>query len=170
MNEEREQPLSKTRRKQLAKEVESLADRLANLPDNQFAQLKLSEELREEADLARATRGRGSQRRQIKHFAAMLRKRDEELQSVAEQLLGLDQVARTEKRQFHRLEELRDRLCAANSFAEAFDELMLLCPEIDGKAISRLARSVQLHSDRRASREIFRRLRDELSRQEKSEQ
>jgi len=56
---ENELPLSRTKKKQLAKEVEQLAVQLANMPDKAFAQLKMSEELAEEAEEARATKGRG---------------------------------------------------------------------------------------------------------------
>ncbi len=158
-----ELPLSKTKRKQLAKEVEQLADQLASLPENQFAQLDLSEEVREEVEIARTTKGRSSHRRQIKHLAGVLRKRDAELPALINQMANLDQVKRAEKQEFHQLESLRDRLCDAASFDAAFNELLDLCPQIDRKAITRLARSVHQHNDRRAAREIFRRLRDELT-------
>ncbi len=157
-------PVSKTRRKQLAKQVEQLAQQLVEMPENQFTQLPLDGVLLAEAQLARATKGRGSQRRQIKHLAAELRKREEELLAVQQRLESLDQVAGTEKRAFHQLEQLRDRLCDKGRFDEAFAELVSSYPQIDRNGIARLARSVHLHNDKRASREIFRRLRDELER------
>ena len=162
MNEEieNELPLSRTKKKQLAKEVEQLAVQLANMPDKAFAQLKMSEELAEEAEEARATKGRGSHKRQIKYLAGMLRKQDEELESLMTQLQGLDQVARSEKKEFHQLEKLRDRLCDQKTFDAAFNEMLELYPRIDRKTISRLARSVHQYDDRRAYREIFKRLRD----------
>ncbi len=166
-NEENDtQPLSRTKKKQLAKEVEKLADQLVTLPESQLAKLELSEEIDQEVEIARATRGRSSHRRQVKHLAGELRKRDAELLELLSALEGLDQVAYGERKQFHGLEELRDRLCNQEQFTEAFDELLTLCPRIDRKTIARLARSVHQHADRRASREIFRRLRDELSAQE----
>lgn len=153
-------PLSRTRKKHQAKEIEQLAEKLTALPDNQFRQLSMPEELRREADLARTTKGRSSLKRQIKHLAGMLRKQTDELPQLVEQLQGLDQVARGEKKEFHRLEKLRDRLCDKASFDDAFSEMLTLYPQIDRRAISRLARSVHQHEDRRAFREIFKRLRD----------
>ena len=44
----------------------------------------------------------------------------------------------------------------------SFQEMLNLYPQIDRKVISRLARSVHQHADKRASREIFKRLRDFL--------
>jgi len=156
-----DEPLSRTKKKQLAKQIEQLAGQLVELPENQFNQLQMTAEIGEEVELARSTRGRGSHKRQIKHLAGMLRKRDDEAQQLLEQLQGLDQVARTEKREFHQLERLRDRLCDSGSFDAAFEEMLGLYPGIDRKAISRLARSVHQHADKRAFREIFKRLRAE---------
>jgi ribosome-associated protein len=153
-------PVSKTRRKQQAKDVEQLAGQLATLAENQFSQLKMSEDLRNEAKLARETHGRGSQKRQVKHLAAVLRQREEELWLILEQLQELDQVAHSERREFHQLEKLRDRLCEEKSFDAAFAEMLLQFPQIDRNTIARLARSVHQYGDKRASREIFRRLRD----------
>ncbi|OEU72978.1 MAG: hypothetical protein BA864_09320 [Desulfuromonadales bacterium C00003093] len=162
MDEQQEivEPLSKTRKKQLAKEIEQMASQLTVLPEKQLRQLTLSAELADEVELARSTKGRGSQKRQVKHLAAALRKRDDELQALLGQLQSLDQVGRSEKKEFHRLEKLRDRLCDKNSLEDAFKEMLNLCPDIDHKTISRLIRSVHEHNDRRAFREIFKRLRD----------
>jgi ribosome-associated protein len=156
-------PLSRTKKKQQAKQIELVAKQLVDLTDHQFSQLKLPSAVAQEAELARNTRGHGSQRRQLKHLAGMLRKAEDDLSALLEQLTNLDQVARGDKKQFHQLEKLRDRLCATDSFAAAFTEMLELAPDIDRKTISRLARSVQQHDDRRAYREIFRRLRDEWS-------
>ncbi len=158
---EEDLPLSRTKKKQQAKQVEQIADQLVGLSDKQYSQLDLPVIVAQEAESARVTKGHSSQRRQLKHLAGMIRKSEGALESLMKQLANLDQVTRGEKKQFHKLEKLRDRLCDADSFAVAFDEMLELIPDIDRKAISRLARSVQQHDDRRAYREIFRRLRDE---------
>lgn len=158
---EEDLPLSRTKKKQQAKQVEQIADQLVGLSDKQYLQLDLPAIVAQEAESARVTKGHGSQRRQLKHLAGMIRKSEGAFESLMKQLANLDQVTRGEKKQFHKLEKLRDRLCAVDSFAVAFDEMLELIPDIDRKAISRLARSVQQHDDRRAYREIFRRLRDE---------
>lgn len=161
-----QQPLSKTRRKQQAKEVEGVAMRLAELDEPQLARIPLGEELADEVALARSTSGRSSAKRQIKHLASQLRSREEALPAIIAALAELDQVARSERRQFHQLESLRDRLCDASSFEDALTEVQQLFPLVDGNSIARLARSVQQHADKRAAREIFRRLRDALEQQE----
>ncbi len=159
---EDELPLSRTKKKHQAKQIEQLAVQLVGLTDKQFGQLKLPDNVAYEAEQARITKGRSSLRRQLKHLAGMIRKTDDALASILEQLENLDQVSRGVKKQFRQLEQLRDRLCCADSFAGAFDEMMDLFPEIDRKSISRLARSVHQNEDKRAYREIFKRMRDEL--------
>ena len=156
-------PVSRTKKKQQAKQIEQIAEQLVDLTDKQFSQIDLPVAVAREAEQARLTKGRSSQRRQLKHLAGMLRKSEDALDSLLRQLESLDQVSRGEKKQFHQLEKLRDRLCAEVSFTDAFNEMLELIPGIDRKAISRLARSVQQHDDRRAYREIFRRLRDALA-------
>ncbi len=153
-------PLSRTKKKHLAKQIEQIAVQLVELSDNQFGKLKLSTSVAYEAEQARITKGRSSQRRQLKHLAGMLRKSDDLEAGLLEQLENLDQVSRVNKKHFRQLEQLRDRLCDADSFAVAFDEMVELMPEIDRNSISRLARSVHQHEDKRAYREIFKRLRD----------
>lgn len=159
-NTRESEPLSRTRRKQQAKQIEHLAQRLVELDEQQFRQLQLPEEIVREARTARTTRGRGSQRRQVKYLAAWLRESEEVLQSVLAQLQDLDQVARGEKQQFHRLEDLRDRLCAEQTSGAALQEVREHFPAVDEQALTRLVSSVREHQDKRAYREIFRRLRD----------
>jgi ribosome-associated protein len=161
MVDEENIPLSKTKLKQLAKEVEKLAAQMTGMGNNQFAQLEIPKDIREETVLARETVGRGSHKRQIKHLAGLLRKQPDIVENLQRQLEELDQVARSEKSQFHQLEELRDQLCQADQFQDAFEKTLTMFPELDRNTIRRLARSVHQHSDKRASREIFRRLRDE---------
>ena len=161
MDDNREpEPLSRTRRKQQAKQIEHLAQRLVELDEQQFRQLQLPEAIVREARTARTTRGRGSQRRQVKYLAAWLRESEEVLLSVLAQLEDLDQVARGDRQQFHRLEDLRDRLCAEQTCAAALKEVREGFPAVDEQVLTSLVSAVREHQDERAYREIFQRLRD----------
>lgn len=161
MASEKELPLSRTKMKQLAKDIEKMAAQMTEMSNKQFKQLDLPEDIREETIIARETVGRGSHKRQIKHLAGLLRKQSAIAISLQQQLGSLYQVTRSEKRQFHQIEDLRDQLCQAEQFQDAFEAMLAQFPEIDHKAIQRLARSVHEHNDKRASREIFKRLREE---------
>lgn len=153
-------PLSRTKKKQLAKEIEKLAHRLVELPVAQFKKLQLDDELAAEVEEARSTSGRSSHKRQVKHLAGALRKREGQAMELLTLLGDIDQVKRSEKRQFHQLEALRDRLCDEKTFQAAFDGMIDQYPGVDRGGISRLAKSVHNSGDKRAYREIFKRLRD----------
>ncbi len=157
-----DQPLSRTRKKEQAQQVTALAGQLCELSDNRFARIELPAEIIAEAQIVRQTGGRGSHKRQLKYLAGLLREDPTAVGLLQTQLGGMDQIDRGAKKQFHELEKMRDRLCDAKQFDQACAELQDQAPQLDIKAIMRLARSVHQHADRRAYREIFKRLRDEL--------
>jgi ribosome-associated protein len=153
-----EQGQSRTARKRAAHAVEDLAYQLVELPDSQWRKLPVDAELREEIALARNTQGHGSRKRQTRHLAALLRERGEVIETVREFLDAIGQQTRQQTESFHELEVLRDRLCAPATFAAALEEAKEQTG-IDPEALAGLARSVHTGGDKRAAREIFRRLR-----------
>ncbi len=161
MTEELEQEWSgpsRSAKKRAAKEVETIALQLVELSENAWNKLSAPDELREEIELARQTQGHSSRKRQMKHLAGVLRKHEEETEKIREVLDGLHQVQLQEKKDFHFLEDLRDRICDREQSAAALDEAATAFPGIDRAGLARLARSVHASGDRKASREIFRRL------------
>ena len=149
----------RTAKKREAKAVELLAQRLADLSDSELARLPKSAELTKEIDLARNTKGHSSRKRQIKHLAGILRGHDEQREELVAALDGQSLSQRQEAMAFHHLEELRDRICATATFDAALTEVRSTYPHLDDNKLARLARSVHEHSDKKAAREIFRRLR-----------
>ncbi len=162
LNSQDENYVSKTQRKKQAKEVEQVAEQLVAMTASQIQAFALPDTIARELKLARATEGRSSQRRQIKHLAGVLRKNEEVFDGIVQQLNAVDQVARQDRKQFHQIEDLRDRLCQEATFPEACKDLQELLPRINMKIISRLARSVHEHDDRRAYRDIFKRIKQEV--------
>lgn len=159
LDKEQEREPSKSAKKRAAKEIEELAKQLAEISDAAFGRLPASPELLEEVRMARLTKAHGARKRQIQHLAALLRKREEEVETLRAHLDGLNQVHYQDQKQFHALEELRDRLCAADSCPEALEEVRRTLPAADAAALGRLAKAVHLSNDKRAAREIFRLLR-----------
>ncbi len=151
---------SKSAKKRAAKAVEEMARQLVELAEAQWQKLPASDEIREEVEMARQTKGHGARKRQLKHLAGELRRREEQLPDLQDFLEGLSQSQLGEKKAFHHLEELRDRLCDSERSAAALEEIEKNWPSVDGPALVRLARSAQENRDRRAFREIFRRLKD----------
>jgi len=149
---------SRSAKKRAAKEVETVAVQLVELSENDWARLPAPAELREEIERARQTQGHSSRKRQMKHLAGVLRSHEEETETIRAWLDGLHQVQLQDKRDFHFLEGLRDRICDHEQSVTALDEATAALPGIDRAALARLARSVHTSGDRKASREIFRRL------------
>ncbi len=149
---------SKSARKRAAKAVEETAVQLVDLPEADWIKLPAPEELRQEIALARQTRSHGARKRQIKHLAGVLRRREDDLESIQAFLDGLHQKQFQEKKDFHFLEELRDRICDPERSQQALNEAAASLPGVDPKGLARLAKSVHASKDRKAFREIFRRL------------
>jgi len=158
-NDEEIEGRGRSAKKREAKSVELLAQKLADLPETELARLPGDPSLAKEIELTRKTVGHSSRKRQIKHLAGLLR-RDDEIRVAIETALDQQAVShRQETMAFHDLEELRDRLCVNTSFEAALHEVRTRYPLIDDGKIARLAGSVHEHGDKRAAREIFRRLR-----------
>lgn len=150
---------SRSARKREAHAAEEIARALVELPAQTVEKLPAGDEIREELELARATRGHGSRDRQIRHLASVLRRNEEELAALRNFLSGEDEAHYREQAAFHRLEELRERLCDPKSFPEALTEAAAAWPGLDTSAVGRLARACRGGEDRRAFRELFRLLR-----------
>jgi ribosome-associated protein len=146
-------------KKREAKAVEQLAQRLADLSDAELAKLPQEPGLTKEIELARNTRGHSSRKRQIKHLAGFLRGDEEQREAIETALDGQAVSERQEAMAFHHLEDLRDRLCAAETFEAALAEVRSSYPFLDDRKLTRLASSVHDFGDKKAAREIFRRLR-----------
>ena len=146
--------------KRAAKEVEDLARQLIELPEPDIGHLPIDRALRKELDLARHTKGHSSRRRQFKHFAGCLR-RDETQQMALKAFLEIKHLndAKTVCA-LHDIERWRDRLCDTSHFAATLNEIQQILPQVDAKKLANLAHSVHKTGDKRAAREIFRRLRE----------
>lgn len=149
----------RTAKKREAKTIEELAHRLTEITASELGKLPKSPELSKEIELARSTKGKSSRKRQIKHLAGILRGHEEQRLTIEAALDGQSVIQRQEALAFHHLEELRDRLCVADTFEAALIEVRSLYPHLDAGKITRLSGSVHEHNDKKAAREIFRRLR-----------
>ena len=148
---------NKSALKRAALAIERLAARLVELSPAQLDRLQLPEDIGQGVRLAARIVNGNARSRQIKYLAAQLRN-DEELAGRLKAFFeGEEQHDGESIRRFHSLEDLRDRLCAAATCAQALEELKEVFSKSDLETIARLARSAQ-GGDRRAAREIFRRL------------
>jgi len=155
----RQEGRGRSAKKREAKAIEQIAQQLAEMPDTELTKLTLSKEMASEVEIARNTKGHSSRKRQIKHLAGFLRRHDEEREAISIALEGQAVAQRQETLAFHHLEDLRDRLCDAASYEAAMNDIRAAYPTIDDGKLAGLARSVHDNNDKKAAREIFRRLR-----------
>ncbi|KIH75660.1 ribosome-associated protein [Geoalkalibacter ferrihydriticus] len=155
----RETAPSRSAVKRRAQQIEDLARQMLELGDSEVRRLGWEAPLLEALRLARETRQHGARKRQTKHLAALLR-RDEQALAAAEKYLDVRSGRRQEQvKDFHQLEQLRDRLCSDESQEEALHEILLLFPGCDRETLAALGEDFRTSGDRRAYREIFRLLR-----------
>ena len=148
----------RTAAKRAAKAIEETAIQLTELPEATLGKLPIEEGLMQELLLARSTRGHGSRKRQIKHFAAKLRRYDR-LEELVAFLNGENETHQQHTQAFHDLEQLRDRLCTATSFDAALTEIKQAYPLLNINKLAKLARNVHATGDKKSYRDIFRQLR-----------
>ena len=162
MNEETEETKpegrGRTAAKRVAKAIEEIALQLTELPESALSGLPIEEGLMRELLLARGTRGHGSRKRQIKHFAGRLRRYDR-LEELGAFLTGENETQQQNTQAFHDLEQLRDRLCTATTFDTALTEIKQIYPLLNSNKLARLARNVHATGDKKSYRDIFRQLR-----------
>ena len=146
-------------KKRAAQAIEALAVRMVESSEGLCKRLPLPDELRESLVQARSIKARSARKRQIKHLAGLLRRDEESAVAVQAALDDAGRSNRAERDLFHHIEELRDALCDPDHFSEAIENAAEELPDLDRKTFTRLARRVHRTGDKRASREIFRRLR-----------
>jgi ribosome-associated protein len=146
-------------KKRAAQAVEALAVRMIESSEATCKRLPLPDELRVGLNQARSITARGARKRQLKYLAGLLRRDEVSAVAVQAALDGVGRSNRAEQDLFHHIEELRDALCDPDRFTEAIECTAEELPGLDRRVFTRLARRVHRTGDKRASREIFRRLR-----------
>ena len=151
-------PVSKTRRKRQVEDLQELGEALVRLPQSQFEQLVLPEDLRAAvADCRRFTKHE-ARRRQMQFIGRLMRGLD--AAPIRMQLDALRGQNAHATARLHRVERWRERLLADDA---AVTELLRELPGLDSTRLRQLMRSARqeaaLGKPPRASRELFRVLR-----------
>lgn len=155
---------SKSARKRHSDDLQSLGEALIDLPQNELDALPLPEQLREAVLLARRITAHGGLYRQKQYIGKLMRKFDAE--PIRSALAAKHERERLESMRFHRVEQWRARLVKEGTTGiEAF--LAETNAKADPKTLQKLVdaaiREQQSGSPPRASRELFRALRDALA-------
>lgn len=151
---------SRSAKKRDSQAIEALAVRMVESSGAACKRLPLSEELRKGLDQARSITNRKARKRELKHLAGLLRRDEDAAIAIQTALDTVGRSDKTERDRFHRIEELRDAMCDPELFSEALKTAEEEAPGLDRHALTRLAVRVHQSGDKRASREIFRRLRE----------
>jgi len=162
MEEKQEQenlPPSRSARKRDAKEVEHLAQALVELPDADFARLPAGQAIAVELVKARATKGHGARKRQLKFVAGLLRRDLDEAEQLRAFVTGEHQQQRDQSKLVHRLEDLRERLCDPEKRAAALSEAQQSLAGLDVLELKKLVGKYRGAEDKKHYRQIFRFLR-----------
>ena len=162
--------LSRSEQKRRIKQLEKLVIQLVELPESQQKTLPLAGEMLEYIMEVRSLRG-GARKRQIKYITKLLR--SEPVDVLYEFVTRKQGSALSKMKQFHEIEYLRDILIeeaivarrkakemqeelSENWPSEVVSDISLELPEIDEKALRRLAFLFAMTRSKRHSREIFR--------------
>lgn len=160
--------ISRRQKKQRVQPYLALAEALSDMKDSDFAQLTVPQELRDDIEQARITKGNSSRKRQTKYLAGVLNREQSLSSDLLQSLETLQQAQRDHVHAFHEVENMRDRLCAKESFAEALTELQNRFGKEACAGFSGLAKSVQHSKDKRAFREIYKKLQALMSEKRKA--
>lgn len=116
MNDESEdRGPSKSSRKREHRNLQTLAESLAALPDARYRKLALAERTREALDTARRMTPSGARNRQIRLIAQLLL--DEDTEALARPPQELQTKAREEAARHHAAEKLREKLLESGTSA-----------------------------------------------------
>ena len=135
-----EEPPSKTRRKKDMHALQDLGEKLTTLPPSLLEKCNLPPELQHAiSEYKRIPGKRGAKKRQLQFIGKVMRDIDAEpiLQVLDEQ----SQQAELDKRRFHRLEEMRDKLLAGDQ--TMLDELIRENPGMEIQYVRQLIRQAQ---------------------------
>ena len=159
---EPEIPVSKTRRKKAAHDLQKLGEALVELSPERLATLDLTPGLLEAVLAAQSIHARGGRKRQLQYIGRLMR--EEDGAAIAARLDDLRQVSANATARLHSLERWRDRLLAE---PEALTEFLQAYPQVDAPQLRALLRNA--HRERTqnrppaAARAVFRLLRDTLA-------
>lgn len=153
---------SKSARKREMQALQDLGRELLDLPESQFSQVPLSEEIIDAIALYKRLHQREARRRQLQRIGKLMRQED--IEAIDGTLAGFRQHDLLFRQHFHRIEALRDQLIADGDTALA--PLLDQYPDLDVQFIRQLIRQARQEDGRgkppAASRKLFRYLREAL--------
>lgn len=152
---QKEELVSKSRRKRDANNAQELGKNLLTLSVDALKTIKLPENLSKALDDARRIRKHGALKRQLQYIGKLMRHID--LEPIREEYLKLTNHYDKDIKAFHRLENWRDRLLEEGD--KALEDLLNEAPNVDRQHLRQLIRQsnkeTKLNKPPKSTREIF---------------
>jgi ribosome-associated protein len=155
--QDKPQPVSKTRRKQEMQARQEVGEALVRLSDARLAELELPERLHEAVIEARSIGKFGALRRQLQYIGRLMR--DVDVVAVEARLEAWSGQSREASAYLHLLERWRERLMASDA---AVAELAQAYPGCDLQRVRTLVRNARREQALNRTRVNFRELFQEL--------
>lgn len=153
---------SKTQLKQESLAIQKLGETLVDLGAASLAKIPMDDELADAVELARRiNKKKDGYRRQLQLIGKLMRHRD--TQPIQLALDQLQMAHRQQTKQFHHVEEARDKVLLGDKHIEA---LLNEHPELDRQKLRQYARQAkkqqELNKPPKAARELFQYLNENL--------
>ncbi len=150
-----EELISKSQRKRDANDVQELGKNLLSLSVDAVKTIELPENLVKALDDARRIKSNSALKRQLQYIGKLMRHID--IEPIREQYLKLVNHYGQDVKEFHKLEEWRDRLLAEGD--KALEDLINEAPNTDRQHLRQLirqsAKETKLKKPPKSAREIF---------------
>lgn len=169
MDDDIEQPISKSEIKRQMTALQKLGEELVALPASKLDQLDLPETLRDAVNQAKRITAHGGLRRQMQYIGRLMRITD--AQPIAEQLNAWRGDSAEVIAEFHRMENWRTRLLADDA---ALTEFVDVYPQADAQQLRTLVRNARREAAAaqapKSSRALFKLIRGLVSNDATDEQ
>lgn len=154
---------SKSQRKRDSDALQQLGEQLTQATPAVIAKCELPEKLLAAIEEFQALPNKhGAQRRQLQFIGKLMRLLDDE--TVERINAQLNRNVEMEKRKFHRIEELRDKLVSGDN--SVLTDVLKEHPKLDAQMVGRLVRQARKEQERGeapgSSRKLFKLLRETL--------
>lgn len=133
------EPISRTKKKKEAENLQVLGEKLVNLPADQLDEMELPEEIHRAVTFARTIKKRGAFRRQMQYIGKLMRAFDPE--PIREFMHRIELGSQEKALAFKKLEKWRDELMAGNK--SLIENILAECPDADRQQLSQLARNAR---------------------------
>lgn len=169
MDDDIEQPISKSEIKRQMTALQKLGEELVALPASKLDQLDLPETLRDAVNQAKRITAHGGLRRQMQYIGRLMRITD--AQPIVEQLNAWRGDSAEVIAEFHRMENWRTRLLADDA---ALTEFVDIYPQADAQQLRTLVRNARREAAAaqapKSSRALFKLIRELVSNDATDEQ